>query len=429
MTAVVAPEEVRSEAVQLFGRRDGASAAFDIEVERYASHARVQYWIDYFSTRARRHFEVYLQRAGRYDSMIRTRLAASGLPQDMIFLAMIESGFNQSARSHASAVGLWQFIAPTARRYGLTVDAWVDERRDPGPATDAAIRMITELNDRFGSLYLAAAGYNAGPGKIRAGLARYDFGALNGDDVFFALAERPFLRRETRDYVPKLIAAAIISKNPERWGFNTRDNLWRPLRFDSLVVDFAVGLDVIARLAETTRAVIEEMNPQFVRGVTPPDREVWVRVPEGMKDAVTARLDQLPPGQRITVITHHVSRGETLSRIARQYGVTVEDLRLANRLRTTRLRIGQRLVVPTAMLRERAPAAARPTASRSRTAAPARPTRASTSGTARRMHVVRQGESAWSISQQFGVSLPALLAANGLSRRSLIRPGQTLRIP
>src|SRR3990172_5929320 len=145
--------------------------------------------------------------------MIRTRLAAAGLPQDLIFLAMIESGFNQSARSHASAVGLWQFIAPTARRYGLTVDAWVDERRDPGPATDAAIRMITELNARFGSLYLAAAGYNAGPGKIRAGLARYDFGALNGDDVFFALAERPFLRRETRDYLPNLISVAIISKN------------------------------------------------------------------------------------------------------------------------------------------------------------------------------------------------------------------------
>lgn len=420
VTAVVAPEEVREEAVSLFGRRAGASAAYDIEVERYASHARVQYWIDYFSTRARRHFEIYLQRAGRWDSMIRTRLAAAGLPQDLIFLAMIESGFNTNARSHASAVGMWQFIAPTGRRYGLTIDAWVDERRDPYLATDAAIRMLSELNDRFGSLYLAAAAYNSGPGKIQAGLRRYDFGALNGDDVFFALAERPFLRQETRDYVPKLIAAAIISKNPARWGFTT-DNLLRPLRYDSLQIDFAVGLDVLARLAEAPRSTMEELNPQFLRGVTPPDREVWVRVPVGMRQAVTTRLDALPPSQRITVITHQVARGETLSRIARQYGVSIDDIKMANRMRTNFLRAGQRLVVPTAMARGRGAASA---ATRSTTTR-----RAAAATTARRIHVVRQGESAWSISQKFGVPLDRLLAANNLTRRSTLRVGQRIRIP
>lgn len=425
----VAPAEVRREAVQLFGRRDGASAAFDIEVERYASHARVQYWVDYFSTRARRHFAIYLQRAGRYDSMIRTRLAAAGMPQDLIFLAMIESGFNQNARSHAAAVGLWQFIAPTARRYGLTVDAWIDERRDPFLATDAAIRMLSELNDRFGSLYLAAAGYNAGPGKIRQGLQRYDFGALNGDDVFFALAERPFLRQETRDYVPKIIAAAIIAKDPHRWGFST-DSLWSPLRYDSLQVDFAVGLDVIARLANTTRGTIEEMNPMFVRGVTPPDREVWVRVPVGMRDSVAARLDALPAGQRITIITHQVARGETLSRIARQYGVSVQDIKMANRMRSNYLRTGQRLVIPTAMMRERPAAAARSTRASTNARGTTRSTAArGATSTTRRVHVVRQGESAWSISQRFNVPLDRLLAANNLSRRSTLRPGQTVRIP
>lgn len=414
--------------MSLFGRRPGASANYDIEVERYASHARVQYWIDYFSTRARRHFEIYLQRAGRWDSMIRTRLAAAGLPQDLIFLAMIESGFNSNARSHASAVGMWQFIAPTGRRYGLTIDAWVDERRDPWLATDAAIRMLSELNDRFGSLYLAAAGYNAGPGKISAGLARYDFGALNGDDVFFALAERPFLRQETRDYVPKLIAAAIISKDPTRWGFST-ENVLRPLRYDSLQVDFAVGMDVLARLAETTRSAMEELNPVFVRGVTPPDREVWVRVPVGTRDAVARRLDSLPAGQRITVISHQVARGETLSRIARQYGVSVEDIRLANRLRSNFLRTGQRLVIPTAMTRSRGSSATRaqaPTRSATRATTARSGSRATT---ARRIHVVRAGETAWSISQKFGVTLNQLLSANGLTRRSTLRPGQRLRIP
>ncbi len=436
-------DAVRQEAAELFGRPDATAAAatWDIDVVTYASHARVQYWMDYFTGPARWHFERYLERVGRYDSMIRTRLAAAGLPQDMLYLAMIESGFNQSARSRASAVGLWQFIAPTARRYGLIVDPWVDDRRDPFLATDAAIRFLSELNGRFGSLYLAAAAYNGGPGRVVAGLRRYDVGALDGDAQFFALAEERAFRPETRDYVPKLIAAALLGKEPERYGF-TNIVRWQPLIFDSVEVRYAVGLDVLARLAGTTRGGMEELNARFHRGVTPPDRRVWVRVPAGTADSVAARLVTLPARDRVTVLTHLVSRGETLSHISRRYGVSVADIRFANRGMGSYLRVGQRLVIPGAVVSSDAGARTASTrggsatraggTSRATSAAP-RPVASARTTTgaavARRVHIVRQGETPWSISQRFGVSVDGLLQVNGLTRRSTIRPGQALRIP
>lgn len=424
--AVVAvpTEAVENEAARLFGRPAGASASatWDIDVASYASHDRVQYWMGFFSTRARRHFEIYLTRLGRYDSMIRTRLLAAGLPQDLIYLALIESGMNPLARSRVGATGMWQFMPSTGRRYGLAVDAWRDERRDPYMSTDAAIRFLTELNGRFGSLYLAAAAYNSGPGKIQRGLARYDFGALNGDDVYFALSDgTSFLRRETRDYVPKLIAAALLAKEPERYGFRGIQP-WAPLTWDSVTVDYSVGMDVLARLAGTSRDVMEDLNPSFLRGVTPPDRSVWLRVPAGTADSVRARLAVLPARDRVTVLVHFVARGETLSRIGRRYGVSVEDIRSANRdVNPRRLRTGQRLVIPTSIR------------AGSRTAAPARgsarTSAAPRAAGSRRVHVVRSGETLWNISQNFRVPLADLLRANQLTSRSTIRPGQTIRIP
>ena len=445
----VAPDAVHREAASLFGRPEAAaaSATWDIDVGSYTSHERVQYYMGYFSGRARRHFEIYLARLGRYDSMIRTRLAAGGLPQDLIYLAMIESGMNQNARSRVGATGLWQFMPETGRRYGLTVDAWVDERRDPYLATDAAIRFLTELNHRFGSLYLAAAAYNSGPGKIQRGLRRYDFGALNGDDQYFALAEGTFLRRETRDYVPKLIAAALLAKEPARWGF-TGIEPWQPLRYDSVQVHFSVGLDVLARLAGTTRNAIEEMNPQLYRSVTPPDRTVWVRVPIGMTDSMTSRLAVLPASERVTVLIHYVARGETLSRIGRRYGVSVADITTANRgVSARRLRPGQRLVIPTSLgggravtpavrrsrtatARRTATAARRPTTVRRSPAAAASATRATArESTTRRVHIVRQGETLSGIADQFHVPLSAVLRENRLSAGGRIRVGQGIRIP
>lgn len=450
MTVPVAPEAVSKEAATLFGRPGGAvaSATWDIDVASYASRERVQYWMEYFTGRSRWHFERYIERSGRYDSIIRGKLAAAGMPQDMIYLAMIESGFAQNIRSRAGAVGLWQFMPSTGRRYGLTVDAWVDERRDPFIETDAAIRFLSELNNRFGSWYLAAAAYNGGPGRVERGLARGDYGALNGNDAFFAMAEGSrYFHRETRDYVPKLIAAALLAKEPEKYGFTGLD-IWQPLRYDSLQTRFAVGMDVLARLSGTTTDAMEDLNPMYYRGVTPPDRPAWVRVPPGTAESVTVRLASLPEHERVTVLAHVVSRGETLSRVARRYGVSVVDIQTANNLRTNRLHAGQRLIIPTSLSRMRsearvapretqtartrsrttrtAPATASRGAQAARTVSYARPVPA---GASHRVHIVRQGESPYSIATSFHVPLSALLAANGLSARTRIHPGQSLRIP
>ena len=432
-TVQVAPEVVRREAVELFGRPDAVVAAtWDIDVASYAQHDRVQYWMSYFTGRSRWHFERYIERAGRYDSMIRTRLGAAGMPRDMIYLAMIESGFAQSVRSRAGAVGLWQFMPETGRRYGLAVNNWLDERRDPFLATDAAIRFLLELNHRFGSWYLAAAAYNSGPGRIQRGLARGDYGALNGNDAFFAMADGSFLRRETRDYVPKLIAAALLAKEPARYGF-TGLELWSPLVYDSIETTYAVGLDVLARLAGSSRDVMEELNPQFFRGVTPPDRRYWVKVPAGTAETVSARLADLPASERVTVVVHIVSRGETLSGLARHYGVRINDIRSANRLSSTRLARGQRLVVPTSSSRlgARVGAVASASSTRPRRATLTRTstTARTTTTTSRRVHIVRSGESPTSIALSFNVPVESLLRANSLTSRSVIHPGQSLRIP
>jgi len=451
--AGVTPETVQREATALFGAPPAlvaaASATWDIDVATYAGNERVQAYIEFFTTRARGHFEIYLARLARYEAMIRSRLQAGGLPQDLVYLALIESGMNPNAVSRKRAVGMWQFIQATGRRYGLSVDPWVDERRDPYLATDAAVRLLRELNNRFGSLYLAAAAYNSGPGKVSRGLSRYDFGALTGDDVFFALAEEPFLRRETKDYVPKLIAAAIIAKQPERYGFTAIEPL-PPFVYDSIVVDDATGLDVLARLADTTQAALEDLNPQLVRRMTPPNRSVWVRIPVGSADKVGQRLAALPPRQRITHVVHVIGRGETLAQIARLYHVSVDDITGANRgLKARSLRVGREITIPTSGVRSvrrgEALAATRPSTTARRTVARAAPTAAPRavapdrpvvlasvvpSGAKRRVvHIVKRGETLSSIARQFDVALAELLRANKLTTRSRIHPGDPIRIP
>lgn len=405
-----------------------ADATWDIDVERYTTNERVQYYLDYFQGRARSHFEVYLERLGRWESLVRAKLQAARMPQDLVYLALIESGMNPNAVSRRRAVGLWQFMASTGRRYGLTVNAWEDERRDPWKATDAAIRMISELNDHFGSVYLAAAAYDAGPGKIQRGLDRYDFGALSGNDLFFALADERFLRRETRDYVPKLIAAAMIAKEPAKYGFSDIER-WAPLRYDSIEVTGAVGLDVLARLADTSTGAMLELNPEFIRRVTPPGRTVWVRVPVGRADSTSARLAVLPARRRVTFVEHTIRRGETLSYIGERYHVSVALIMSANRgLRPRSLRPGRVLIIPTSGIApsrwSRSTGVRRGSASRTTALSSERG-----GATSYRVHIVREGDTPWSISRRYDVRLEDLLRENGLTRRSLIKPGQRIRIP
>ena len=409
---------------------EAIEVTWDIDVSSYTSHHRVRYYLDFFQNQARERMGIWLERLPVYEPMIRAALQQANLPGDLVYLALIESGFSNSAVSRSRAVGMWQFMPGTARMYGLRIDRWVDERRDPVKATDAAVRYLAALTSQFGSPYVAAAAYNGGPGRVSRGLNRLptrsalveDGDGTSGpsfiDAAFFELADSRYIHSETKDYVPKLIAAALIAKEPERYGFSPRRNA-SPYEADSLVVESAVGVDVVARLAGAPEKVLRDLNPHLLRGITSPGRTTVLRLPPGTGAATAEGLATLPPGERVSFLEHVVKRGENLGLIARRYRVSVADLREANpRARPTALRIGQVLVVPTL---GGSGTSASATSARKGAAAPVSP------ATSRTTHLVRRGETLGAIARQHRVSVGALQEWNGL-RGTTIRAGQRLRV-
>ena len=436
-TAAIAPrgEEVEREAARLFGLDEGRAVVgaveptFDIDVTSFAANRRVLEYLEFFQVDAHDRFAIWLTRLGRYEGMIRERLRAKRLPEDLVYLTLVESGLSNTAVSRARAVGMWQFIASTGRLYGLTVDPWVDERRDPFRATEAAVNYLADLRERLGgSAYLAAAAYNAGVGRIERGLDRLP-GETDSvtDNTFFQLADRRYLRRETRDYVPKLIAASLVAKQPGRYGFEDI-HLLAPLVFDEISVPDATGLDVLARLADTTVEAFLELNPQYVRGITPPGRSVNVRVPRGRGTLLAARYDTLPVTDRIAFVDHYVSRGQTLTDIAHRYRVTVSMLQTANpRVKSHALRVGERIIVP--MSGRIVPAAAWSVPPEPRARRILRRPGGARAGAGGDAHRVESGETMSEIAKRYAVSLAELLDYNGLTMGSVIRAGDVVRIP
>jgi membrane-bound lytic murein transglycosylase D len=408
------------------GANAGAApeVTYDIDVSTYGAHARVHYYLDFFQGPARERFSIWLQRMPRYESMIRAKLRENGVPEDMVYLALIESGYSNSATSRARAAGMWQFIKGTAKLYGLRVDSSVDERRDPIRATDAAARHLADLRDRFGSMYLAAAAYNAGAGKVGRGLRRLgdeeDEEEENPDAAFFRLYDTRFLRRETKDYVPKLIAAALIAKQPEKYGFEKVTGI-EPMTYDSITVPDATGLDVLAQLADTTVAALRDLNPHYIRLVTPPRQEAVVRLPAGRGDLVTARYAALEPKARVSFLELTVARGQTLAGIARTYRVSTRLIADANPgVRLGRLRPGSRLVIPTSFV----PLIAEPATPPRRNSVAVE---ASSSTTIR--YRVRSGESLWTIAQDYNTTVARLREINALTSAERLKAGQVIRVP
>ena len=249
------------------------SASWDIP---NLDHARVDYWIGRFQIDKRSDFETYLNRMGRYASLISTELAKRDMPQDLVYLAMIESGFNPKAYSSAKASGLWQFIGATAVRYGLDINRAVDERNDPVKATTAALDYLTDLHQRFGSWYLAAAAYNMGENGLTR-ILRSALGRGTGTDAdYYAVWNR--LPEETRDYVPLMVAAARIAKDPAEYGFTELEPL-APFAFSEVVARPATPLKTLAKNAGTTVKVIKALNPQLKLDRTRNDESMVVRVP------------------------------------------------------------------------------------------------------------------------------------------------------
>lgn len=395
-----------------------ASATWDIDVHSFESQARVEHWVRLLAGPARERFGQQLQRGLRYEPMLRAKLRAGGIPEDMVYLALIESGFNPHAYSRAAAVGTWQFMTTTARETGLRVDWWIDERRDPVRSTDAAVRFLRELQQQFGSLYLAAAAYNGGPARVSRGLSRYadDFEGTTGDSLFFALAEKGALRPETRDYVPKLIAAAIVAKEPERYGIHLEPQ--PPFAYDSVRVAASMPLAALARAAQATVADLQDLNPHVLRGVTPPEGSMFLRVPVGHAMGFDHALSAIPASEKTAYTRIETKKGQTLGSIAERNGITARQLAWYNpNLPTTKkgmLRPGQIVRVPSRAVVAAAIEVPDPGIERySRTK------------TATRTHRVKSGESLFLIARRYNTSVDALMKANRLKKR-LIVPGQEI---
>ncbi len=250
---------------------------------------RVERWVNRFLNQDREGFEEYLVREGLYGAMIRDKLRSRDMPEQLLYLAMIESGFSPAATSPVAASGIWQFMGATARGYGLVVDAWVDERRDPVRATDAALDYLEELYEEFGSWYLAAAAYNAGPARVQQAMRQSGVSSETDEAVYWTIIDR--LPRETREYVPKILAAALLAEQAEHFGFDVEQSL--PYLFDRVVVPGGVSLAEIAASLELPTSLLREMNPHLIRGATPPGRSVLVRVPVGESQRVVASLSRL----------------------------------------------------------------------------------------------------------------------------------------
>jgi membrane-bound lytic murein transglycosylase D len=313
---------------------------WDIPIEM---NAAVESWLQYYQTRGRESFEITLTRAGRYERLMREIFRRKGLPEDLVFLSLIESGFAPTAYSRARAAGLWQFVPATARIYELEMSSWVDERLDPIAATQAAAEYLEDLHREFGDWYLTVAAYNAGPGRVHQAIRR------SGSRDYWTIVERRALSRETRDYVPKLIAAALIAKQPGKYGLRSRPE---PIAtFDIVHVPDATSLDVVAEAAVVPLDRILALNLHLVRGITPPGQRYPVRLPAGRPRAFAENFAKLPASERVRSIVHIVRYGENLQRIAHQYGARLSDILQANDgLEPNRLVVGQRLVVPSSRI-------------------------------------------------------------------------------
>ncbi|RPH90229.1 MAG: LysM peptidoglycan-binding domain-containing protein [Desulfobacteraceae bacterium] len=293
---------------------------------------QVEYFLDYFQTKMPKRFSLWLSRSGRYIPMIKKVLNEQGLPEDLIYLAMIESGFSNKAYSRAQAAGMWQFIRETGQRYGLKINSWVDERKDPVKSTQAAARHLSDLFKRFGSWYLAAAGYNAGEGKITRALAMYD-----AQTYWDITAEHcNYIKDETKQYVPKMIAAALIAKEPEKYGFNNIA-YQPPLSYEEVTLPGAVELKDVASASGVEVHQLVDLNPELKRWITPPgESEYRLRVPPGAKERLLENYAQLiKPKPRVVYAHHKVKKGERFTAIARKYGVNAATIAKVNRVKLT----------------------------------------------------------------------------------------------
>jgi peptidoglycan lytic transglycosylase D len=393
-------------------------------------NAQVLSYIELFQGRLHDWFAAGLQRGARYLPMIQNVFRAEGLPLDLAYVPLIESAFNPNAVSRAKAQGVWQFMAGTAGEHGLKRDWYIDERSDPEKATRAAAAYLQTLVGLFdGDWHLALASYNGGPGLVQRAMKR------SGLSDFWSLAERPaYLPRETREYVPMILAAMVIARNPGQYGFEPPPEA--ALEYDKVKVTHAVDLRRIAEWADTDVAQIKDLNPELRRSTTPvryPSYEI--KVPKGTAAAIEARLAELSPADTASLKWYTVKRGDTLATIARGLHVSRTELAGANYLSAkARVTVGQTLVIPVDAARlvagrpdRPAPAADTHVASATARSAGSASQAAAPPATRKVTYEVKRGDTLFGVAKLYRTTVASLKAWNGLRGDSLM-PGARLTI-
>src|SRR2546425_9644325 len=401
ISSYLSPEEAEKERQKI--QQVVGKISYDIPV---VLNPRVLAYIEAFQTRLRDEFEPGLKRSGTYLPMVKKIFREAGLPEDLAYMAHQESAFKGNAYSRARAKGIWQVMSFTGRKYGLKMDLWVDERSDFEKATRAAATYLKELYDRYGDWYLAMAAYNAGEGKIDRALAR-----SHAKD-YWALMKTRYIHTETTWYVAAILASILIDKSPEDYGFFV--DLDPELSWDTLTIDKATDLQVVADAAGVPLETVRSLNPELRGLVTPPNRDTYVlRVPDGTKADVEAKFETLADEQRVSWTLHEVRPGETFSFIARKHGVPVRAVLDANpRYVGKRLRRGMVLNIPIS----------KSTPQVSLAAASEDPT---FDMGEKIVHRVRKGETLQQIAAKYRTTIANLRRWNNLNGTT-IRPGQRL---
>ncbi len=378
---------------------------------RIPDDSSIEWYKTYFQTAGRQHFKVWLERSTKYLPFIKSVFRREGLPEDLAYLSLIESGFSPRAYSYSRASGLWQFMSWTGRKYGLKVNWWIDQRRDPVQSTYAAARYLRDLYNEFHSWSLALAAYNAGEGKIANAVAE------TGTKDYWEIRNTNAISNETKDYVPKFLAALKIAKDPSRYGLGEID-YDDPLDFETVYIHHPTEIRTLAKSAGITMSTFRNFNPEFIRWATPPHiPSIPVNIPKGMKNQFLARLSSLPElshGEMLSdqgVGNHTIRSGDSLWTISRHYGVSVRSLMEANNISNTSiLRPGKRLLIPPAGVSSRHSGHHY----------------SSHHGWVR--HRIRKGESLFVLAKKFRTTISAIRIKNHLSR-NFLRAGQTIMVP
>ena len=421
-----AAEEVREELSQIEENAFGDSLDIPQEITTIDTNEnaipllinhRVELAMKYFQTKGRPVFTRWLERSGKYENMVKSILRKHDLPEDLLYLAMIESGFNPGAYSYASASGMWQFIYATGKYYGLRSNWWFDERRDPLLATEAAARHLKDLYTRFDDWYLAMAGYNCNPKKIERRIRQY-----NTRD-FWQLKRLP---RQTRNYIPTYIAATIMAKNPKKYGFYIEKQ--KPVEYDTVMISEAVDLNVVAKCIDTTFAAIKELNPAVKRWCTPPGiGDFILNIPIGTKDKFVVKYAKIPDKEKRSWVRHKIRSGETLSTIAKKYATTISVIKSHNGIRGTIIRTGNYLIIPVPQnknyyknYRTYAQTTSRKRTSKKTVVIPA--------GHKKITYIVKTGDTIGEIAEEYNTRASKIRAWNGLYYGQHIYPKQKLAI-